>query len=229
MQDGSLSNLYVTYNHIQFGTVGSLVGREVRLNTQLGLNVFQYFYQTTDREGNPVTKIVAPHLHLEIFYTRVANNLRLNPLLFFATTIPRIDLFYRPRPTVPDEEQPYDYYPVDGINDMGQTMAFEWAPFDQIDPLDRSNPQVRGYSATRDEYQRQDYDLAIPTADNDEWAVSGDTPGQSSEQPWSRVLTQSGTQNGLQDIQNPMIEWPGQGRLILSLQTVLERMRALTP
>jgi hypothetical protein len=216
MPDGSLSNLYVTYNHIQAGTVENLLGLDVRLNTELGLNVYQY----TDRQGN----IVAPHLHLEVFYTQVANNLRLNPLLFFGTTVPGIEMFYRPRNDVPEDQQAYDYYPVDSVAN-GEEKRFEWWPYDQID---RPRSDRRWYSETAADYRYEDYDLNISTANN-EWAVSGDLEDVSSEQPWDRIASQNGSPIGLQDIDNAQIEWPAQDRLMLSVGSVLQRMRELTP
>ena len=49
-------------------------------------------------------------------------------LLFLASTIRGIDLFYHSRTDVPEDEEPYDYYPVDSVNDLGQVEAFEWDP-----------------------------------------------------------------------------------------------------
>ncbi len=170
MPDGSLSNLYVTYNHIQAGTVGNLLGIEVRLNTTLGLNVFQYTYQSADSEGNPVTKIVAPHLHLEVFYHRgpdfspeTSSTIRLNPLLFFSHMLVQL---------ISDSKMGY-YYPTGSYTDTGEEKRYEWDDYDTDDPGDIY--ALRLAYVRNDPEAPEDYDLGIDPVHNGTFACLGDT------------------------------------------------------
>ena len=76
---------------------------------------------------------------------------------------------------------------------------------------------------------REDYDLDIAAENNNEWTVSGDIPGETSEQPWDCVFSQDGSVVGLQVIHNAEIEWPARERLILSMGELLHKMREVVP
>jgi len=110
--DGSYSNIYVSYNHLQ--DTGDLeAGQLVGAGSQHSLNTFQY-------TGN--TDV---HLHLELFFDRdgnLDNAIRLNPLIFFNASVREVIVSVLEA-----------YYP-DISTDIGDDRRFEWEPADTDDP-----------------------------------------------------------------------------------------------
>jgi hypothetical protein len=196
--DGSLSNLYVVYNHLrdrvsdtefsggEWVSAGDILG---------GLRVFPYV--TT-------TGVTPPHLHLEVFYHRgpdfspeTSSTIRLNPLLFFSHMLVQL---------ISDSKMGY-YYPTGSYTDTGEEKRYEWDDYDTDDPGDIY--ALRLAYVRNDPESPEDYDLGIDPVHNGTFACLGDTfpPVSDPINVWFREEHYPGIQH-LGSVPQP--ETPGQ-------------------
>jgi hypothetical protein len=174
--DGSLSNLYVVYNHLRVHVSDTEFsgGEWVSAGDFLeGLRVFPY----ATSKG-----VTAPHLHLEIFYHRgpyfspeTPSTTRLNPLLFFSPKLVE-QISTRMDP----------YYPTGSYTDLGEERRYEWDDYDTLDPGDVYG--VRMAYVRDDPYAPEDYDLGIDPIHNGPSTCLADTfpPVSSPVNAWFR-------------------------------------------
>lgn len=161
--EGSLSNIYVSYNHLrdvtEFVAMSSWLNEPIEIGQDYGLYAFPY------PNNNSV------HLHLEVFFDRdgnLTNGIRLNPLMLFTD---------EPRTATIDESGPY--YPIGGSKTKSQ---FEWAPPDTEDPIDAQGPsfdaltflgKYEAIAADRSD-DAVDLDLGIQVGEHDIFSLVGD-------------------------------------------------------
>jgi hypothetical protein len=187
--DGSLSNIYMVYNHL----TDNLPPLNARLVTGTDLETRAIQYGTN----------ATPHLHLEAFILS-GREIRLNPILLF--DIDSFSRFYYGTG---------DYYPYANFSEIpSNVLLFEWPPVDKIDPdptpvfSDWTN--YPGYTQGQSRQTSfQDMDLGISPGDFTPFIPVADTVPVSpvTPIPWRR--TDHINPNGIQDIDIPGPEWLG--------------------
>jgi Tol biopolymer transport system component/SH3-like domain-containing protein len=125
--EGSLSNLYLTYNHLRdTGSLRLKDDNDSPFIVTVGspdFNLFAFQYPGND----------TPHLHLEVFYStdeNLSNAIRINPLILFDQ--PRTDFVL---------ELMGPYYPFSNFQPDPANVRYEWLPLETVDPPEIANQQ----------------------------------------------------------------------------------------
>jgi Tol biopolymer transport system component len=187
-EDGSRSNLYVQYNHLDAASPLPVSGiTRFEVDQSMLFRVHQS------------ANVPFPHLHMEVYYRRNSINIRLNPILVFEE-----DILNSMRSNIGN------YYPIDDLPSRNQSpqqtpmplRLYEWLPFDQVDAVIPVGATPDGMTAAQALLGRPDTDLGILPNQLTLILPAGDVipPAPNNLQIWSRLPSQGGATNGIQDI-----------------------------